>query len=198
MSWEQYFAKNNGRPVRPLYAQAIELVSASESALLTAVDMGCGAGIETSDLLRRGWNVIAVDQELSSISTVIELAQRQSNQNLRTICSRFEDLQSIPSAEFVYAYHSLPFCKADHLDSLWSLINQAVKPNGIFAGSFFGLNDEWVKSGKTSGISNEKLKSYLASFDILHFEEFDKVGNTALSGPKQWHFMNVIARKKFN
>ena len=43
MSWEQYFEKNKGRPVRSLYLQAIELVSASESEELTAIDIGCGA-----------------------------------------------------------------------------------------------------------------------------------------------------------
>lgn len=196
MSWEQYFEKNKGRPVRSLYAQAIELISASESVELTAIDIGCGAGIETFDLLRRGWNVIAIDREPSAISAVIELAKEQPDKKLRTICSSFEELHSIPSAEFIYSYHSLPFCKADHLDRLWNLIQQAVKPNGIFAGSFFGMNDEWVKSGHTSGVSKKTLDCYLSAFDILHFEEVDKIGNTALNGPKHWHFIEVIARKK--
>lgn len=71
-----------------------------------------------------------------------------------------------------------------------------MKPNGVFAGSFFGINDEWVKTDQTSGLSKENLESYLSSFDVLHFEEVEKVGNTALSGPKHWHFIDVIARKK--
>ena len=196
MSWEQYFEKNKGRPVRSLYAKAIELVPVFESGHPTAVDLGCGAGIETADLLQRGWNVIAIDREPASISAVVELNGLQSHQKLRTICSSFEDLIEVPAAEFIYSYHSLPFCHSDHLDRVWGLIRDAVKPNGIFAGSFFGLNDEWVKSGHTTGISSEGLAQYLSTFDIIHYEEVEKVGNTALSGPKLWHFIEVIGRKK--
>lgn len=196
MSWEQYFEKNKGRPVRPLYSKAIELLSAADSFHSTAVDLGCGAGIETADLLQRGWNVVAIDQEPSSISAVDALTRQQSSQKLKTICSRFEDLIEIPKAELIYSYHSLPFCRTDHLDSLMSLICNAVKPNGIFAGSFFGLNDEWVKGGHTSGVSLEKLNQYFTDFHILFNEEFDKIGNTALNGPKHWHYYEVIARRK--
>lgn len=196
MSWEKYFEKCKGRPVRPLYAKAIELVPDFKSGHRTAVDLGCGAGIETADLLRRGWNVIAIDREPTSISIVLELAGLQSNQNLKTICSSFEELREIPVAEFIYSYHSLPFCHANDIDRLWGLIRDAVKPNGIFAGSFFGLNDEWVKSGHATGVSTESLNQYLSSFDVLHYEEVDKMGSTALIGPKHWHFIDIIGKKR--
>jgi tellurite methyltransferase len=196
MSWEQYFEKNKVRTVRPFYAKAIEFVPDFKSENRTAIDLGCGAGVETADLLSRGWNVIAIDREPSSISAVVELASQQSNQKLKTICSSFEDLSEVPFAELIYSYHSLPFCHADKLDRVWSLIRDAVKPNGIFAGSFFGLNDEWVKSGHTTGVSSEKLTQYLSTFDIIHYEEVDKIGNTALSGPKHWHFIEIIGKKR--
>ncbi len=196
MSWEQYFEKNKGRAVRPLYAKAIELVSLGQSGASTAIDLGCGAGIESVDLLTRGWNVIGIDQESTSFTTVLELAGPQLAQKLTTVCSRFEDLIEIPAAEFIYSYHSLPFCHADHFDRLWTLIQNAVKPKGIFAGSFFGLNDEWVKSGHSTGVSTETLKRYLSNFDIIHYEEVEKAGPTALSRSKNWHFIDVIGRKK--
>lgn len=110
MAWEQYFEKNKGQPVRPLDAQAMDYVSHSDSKKLTAIDIGCGAGIETSDLLRRGWRVIAIDQEPSSIAAVLELSKMQTNLKLTMICSSSEDLLSLTSAEFRFSYHSLPFC----------------------------------------------------------------------------------------
>lgn len=195
MSWEQYFKKNKGRAVRPLYAKAIGFLKYSELDTIDAVDIGCGAGIETSDMLGRGWNVTAIDRELSSIALAVELAKGQLSARLKTICSSFEELTAIPPAEFIFSYHSLPFCQANHIDRIWGLIDQAVKENGIFAGSFFGVNDEWVKSGHTTGTSSEKLASYLANFEILHLEEIDRVGDTALDGPKHWHVIEVIARK---
>ena len=109
MSWEQYFEKNKGRTVRPLYSKAIALVSDIKVGHRTAIDLGCGAGIETTDLLRRGWNVIAIDREPASLSAVVELARILPNQKLKTICSSFEDLSEVPDAEFIYSYHSLPF-----------------------------------------------------------------------------------------
>ena len=70
MSWERYFEKHKGRPLRSLYAKATEFIPAVESNPLTAIDLGCGAGIESSDLLQRGWNVIAIEREASSIAAV--------------------------------------------------------------------------------------------------------------------------------
>lgn len=195
MSWEQYFQKNKGRAVRPLYAKAVKYLSNFQPKNSFAVDLGCGAGIETLDLLTRGWSVIAIDGEPSSISAVRELAGAPLSKSLRTICTRFEDLNVIPPSEFIYSYHSLPFCQPDQFDKLWKLISEAIVPNGIFAGSFFGMNDEWVKAGRTTGVSREKLELYLSQFDLLHREEFDQVGNTALSGPKHWHFIDVLAKK---
>lgn len=196
MSWELYFGKNKGRAVRPLYTKAIEMIDVFEVGRSIAVDVGCGAGIETADLSQRGWNVVAIDREPASIAAVLQLVSKQANQRLKTVCSPFEELTEIPTAEFIYSYHALPFCKADHLDHLWNLIRNAIKPNGIFAGSFFGMNDEWVKSGHTTGVSQEWISQHFSDFEILFFQEIDEVGNTTLNGPKHWHFMDIIARKK--
>lgn len=196
MSWEQYFEKNSGRPVRHLYAKAIEFLTVDEVGRSTAVDLGCGAGIETADLLHRGWDVTAIDREPASISAVLKLVDVQSNRRLRTICSRFEDLDNIPEADFIYAYHSLPFCDADHFERLLGAVSEAIKPKGVFAGSFFGLNDDWVKAGRNTGVSAEQLMNFFSTFDIISYEETDKMGNTALQGPKHWHTVDVIGRKK--
>jgi SAM-dependent methyltransferase len=195
MSWDLYFQKNKGRSVRPLYAKAVEIASKPQTEKSVAIDFGCGAGIESEDLLNRGWSVVAIDGEPSSIETTLDLVKTNANKKIKTICQRFEDLIFLPQSEFIYAYHSLPFCSAVHFDRIWSLIDASLLPEGIFAGSFFGLNDAWVKTGHTVGISPEKLKSFLIGFDVLHFEEVDQMGNTALSGVKHWHYIDVIAKK---
>lgn len=196
MSWDQYFQKNKGRSVRPLYVKAMGHLSDFQSDQSVAVDLGCGAGIETVDLLKRGWSVFAIDGEPAAISAVNDFVGESLSRSLRTICSRFEDLKVIPPSAFLFSYHSLPFCHPDHLDRIWKMIEQSIAPRGVFAGSFFGSNDEWVQSGRCTGISQEKLKVYLAEFDLLHLEEIDEVGTTALGGAKHWHVIDVIAKKK--
>ena len=179
MSWKQYFEKNKGRAVRKLFVQAVSLTCELVSGELTAIDLGCGAGIEAFYLLSRGWRVVAIDQEESSVSAVNTLTKGHMNERMTTICSSFEDLVSIPEADLIFSYHALPFCRQDHFDRLWEMIRQADKPNGTFAGSFFGLNDDWVKSGHAIGVSKERLDLYFSNFEILQIKEFDKVGDTA-------------------
>jgi tellurite methyltransferase len=89
MSWAQYFEKNKGRPLRPFYIKAIEYAKVFESTHPTAIDFGCGAGIETLDLLKRGWKVVAIDGEVESIQTVNELTKITGKTNLKTICRKF-------------------------------------------------------------------------------------------------------------
>jgi trans-aconitate methyltransferase len=37
-----------------------------------AVDLGCGAGRDTAELLRRGWRVLAIDAEAEAIRRLLE------------------------------------------------------------------------------------------------------------------------------
>ena len=68
--WSGYVAQTTGTPPRPLYQRAVALFDTPG----TAVDLGCGAGNETLDLLNRGWSVHAVDSSEAAIQTVTDRA----------------------------------------------------------------------------------------------------------------------------
>ncbi len=198
MSWQRYFEKNKGRPVRPIYSKALDFVSSNTSLgnVKVALDLGCGAGIETADLISRGWLVHAFDKEVDAFEAVTRLVPPHDRSRLIVNHQSFEEIEVFPLSDFVYAYHSLPFCRPDCFGRLWEMITHCLRPNGIFAGSLFGMNDEWVQSGDVIGTTQDQLLAFLCDFEILHQEEIDEVGPTALNGPKHWHVINVIAAKK--
>ena len=190
MSWEKYYEKSQGRPVRSLYARAIKHIDPSAKC---AVDLGCGDGTEALDLLGRGLTVHAVDQEATSVNFV--KSQSNNHPNLYTHQSALENWQEWPKADFLFAYYSLPFVAHDRFHAVIDQALASVNQAGIFAASFFGPTDDWVKTGHLAGITTEEIKIGLKGFEILHCEEIKKIGPTALQGDKFWDVTEVVARK---
>lgn len=159
------------------------------------MDFGCGAGMEAVDLLQRGFVVHAVDRESKAIE-ILENNTVSSLANLNIHHCSFEDLHDWPQVDFFFAFHSLPFCKQEFFKNTLEKSFQSVKAEGLYVGSFFGLEDEWVADQRVVGISADDLKKSLIEFDLLHFEETKEIGKTVMNGPKMWHVIEVIGRKK--
>jgi len=71
--WPDYYAATVDRPAWGTTIDAAERFAAQvgpEAPPLLAVDLGCGAGRDTRELLRRGWRVLAVDAEAAAIEAV--------------------------------------------------------------------------------------------------------------------------------
>lgn len=192
MSWERYYQKNKGRPLRALYSHAIVLAPPTAK---IAMDLGCGIGTEVLDLLSRGFEVHAVDQEPQAIELLNSLVEERRNK-LHMHLSSLESLTTWPPTDFLFAYHSFPFCRPEQFRAVVDKALTSISTGGIFVASFFGPEDEWVKENKVVGVSAEEVKSKLTSFEILHFEETKKIGPTALEGDKMWNIIDVIARRK--
>jgi SAM-dependent methyltransferase len=197
MSWDQYYKLNLGRPVRPVLSQVLSLIEsrAPSSKALFAIDLGCGAGIETAELLQRGWRVFAIDRQPSSIEALKNLVPSEARDRLAIACQSFEELSSLPVADLVFSYHSLPFCEPRSFSELLRKVKDSIAPHGYFAGTLFGNDDDWVKAGRTSGLSIEGLSTFLEGLEVLHLSEFNRLGPTALNGDKHWHYWTVIAKR---
>lgn len=192
MSWKKYYEKSKGRPLRALYSQAIAFLDSSAK---IAMDLGCGSGTEVLDLLNRGFEVHAVDQESMAIEFLTSQATEAQKKLQPHLCS-LETLKAWPQTDFLFAYHSFPFCKPDQFDDVVEKALRSVSKKGICAITFFGLEDQWVTENKVMGISADKVKNKLQDFQILHFEAKIELGPTALQGNKMWHVIEVIARRK--
>lgn len=142
-------------------------------------------------LLDKGLKVTAVDAEREALDVVQKRVPEGTVVEL--ICSRFEDFQPA-SYDVVVAGFSLFFLPPADFNEFWGKIVASIEPGGLFAGQFLGVHDDWVERGYSAHTSAQ-VRGLLVEFEILHFEEAERDGETALKTPKHWHVFHVVARK---
>lgn len=196
--WSNYYQAVSGRPPRDTLLRALDCMEATASPeeQWFAVDLGCGVGRDTVELLRRGWRVLGIDGETEAIA---HLANRSDidQSRLETRVQRFESLE-LPAgcADLINASFCLPFCPAPAFPHLWDTLVQALKPGGLFCGHLFGDRDAWAASPETIHHTRQQVEELLQPFDLQWFEEEEHAGKTALGEAKYWHLFNIVARKK--
>lgn len=194
--WAAYYQAVAGRPPRETLLTALERFSteSSTSPRRTAVDLGCGDGRDTVEILRHNWRVIAVDGEPEAI----ERLRRRSDINrtyLETRVQRFEELTLPPDVDLVNASFCLPFCPPSSFPQLWEEIVTALRSGGRFCGHLFGDRDSWATFRDVSFHTRTELEQLLTPFEIELLDEEEHPGKTALGEDKHWHLYNIVARK---
>ncbi|MBV6479944.1 MAG: hypothetical protein HGGPFJEG_02750 [Ignavibacteria bacterium] len=195
--WSEYYTAIKGSPPRETLISALELFDKENivSEKLLAIDLGCGSGRDTFELLKRGWNVFAIDKEQSGIDIIIGALPPEFRNKLTLVVSSFEKI-NLPPADLVNASYSLPFCLPEHFDELWMKIENSVLSGGRFSGVFFGLNDDWSKFSDMTFLEKNKINGMFNNFTIEYFNEKDEDGETSTGEKKHWHVYSVIAKKK--
>jgi len=195
-TWEDYYQKIQGRAPRPLLLAVLKAVEedVSQNTSRHAIDLGCGDGTETLELLSRSWNVLAVDAEPGAIKRLLDKLSEAHRAHLQTQIAKFEEVSLVP-ADLIHASFSIPFCKPEHFDTFWKKIVAAIKPGGRFAGQLFGVNDSWAHNKDMTFQTTKEARALFSDFEIESFQEQDEYGE-AVSGPKHWHIFTVIAKKK--
>ena len=64
--WAGYYASSARREPRPLPLAACEELGPGQDR--QAIDLGCGEGTDTLELLARGWSVLAVDAQPAGLA----------------------------------------------------------------------------------------------------------------------------------
>src|ERR1051325_3022286 len=130
--WPAYFKAVEGKPARDTLLKALELYEkgwaaapASRPQQPFAIDLGCGSGRDTFELLRRGWRVLAIDATPMAIDLLLKDVPPQYRASLQTKVEGFEGL-TLPKADFVNASYSIPFCDPNAFPRLWQQILQAI------------------------------------------------------------------------
>jgi SAM-dependent methyltransferase len=212
--WEQYYAVTAGRPPRETLLRALDLFAAEDAGagadaggqravgpgtaprgrVRRAIDLGCGAGNDVLELLRRGWLVLATDELAVSVARLLERIPAPDRGRLETQVGRFAAIQ-IPAVDLVNASYSLPFAPPPEFEATWRRIVAALPPGGRFAGHFFGVRDSWASNPDLTFHTIDTARDLLREFEVEHFFERDEDGETALGEPKHWHAFEVVARK---
>jgi membrane dipeptidase len=185
--WGRFFAAA-GDDARPTLLDAVERFAVPGF----AVDLGCGTGRDTAELLRRGWRVLAIDREPEAFERLHALVG-PSSPRLQTRSARFE-VASWPACELVNASFALPFCRPQDFPPLWQKIVDSLRVGGRFCGQLFGERDDWAGSGVVVHTRPE-LRELLAPFEVERLDELDQDGSTAVGTQKHWHLFHIVARK---
>jgi tellurite methyltransferase len=195
--WVAYYEAVAGRPPRDTLLTALTNFesTASPDRFRFAIDLGCGDGRDTVELLRRGWQVLAIDGEEEAIA---RLRGRPdiNPARLQTQTQRFETLTLPSDLDLINASFCLPFCPPDEFPRLWQTIVQSLQVGGRFCGQLFGDRDSWATYSNMTHFTGEQLQTLLQPFEIEWLQEEDHPGTTAIGEDKHWHIFHIVARKK--
>ena len=206
--WTRYFNAAGGDP-RPTLLVALEHFDAEQSDHeRLGIDLGCGTGRDTFELLRRGWRVLAIDAQEEAIRRLRHSDEPLiSSDRLETQVADFESARW-PTADLVNASYALPFCPPGSFAGLWERITTSLPSGGRFCGQLFGDHDQWASVPDTSTtewtparnamtfLTRGEVDDLLGDYEIEQLIEIDEDGPTATGADKHWHLFHVVARKR--
>lgn len=161
-----------------------------------ALDLGCGTGRDTVEMLRRGWRVLAVDAEAEAIAALRDRPESAAaGDRLETRVARFEAI-ALPRCDFVNSSFALPLCGPREFPALWHRIREALAPGGRIACQLFGPRDGFAGQTDPPAIHDRAAVAALLAgmiVEMLEEEETDSV--TPRGAAKHWHIFHIVARK---
>ncbi len=185
-----YYDGAEGRPSRPTLVQA---VAAFERPGF-AVDLGCGDGRDTIELLRRGWRVLAIDASEEGIRRLKARPDLAPNAPLETQVARIEETDW-PPAELINASFVLPLLAPDAFARVWRRIGERLTSGGRFAGQLFGPRDGWASRPGLTIHDRAEIERMVSVYCIERFDETETDEPTARGKPKHWHVFHLVLRK---
>jgi tellurite methyltransferase len=197
--WSRYYDAAKGGAAWETLLLALELFESEGGAAgaeRLAVDLGCGEGRDTVELLRRGWRVFAIDGEREAIERLRARPDLDSEAaaRLETRMISFEEADW-RRADLVNSSFALPFCPPDHFPALWERIASSLRHGGRFSGQLFGDRDGWAQDPALSFHRRTEVEDMLQAFQPERFDEIEEDGKTAVGEPKHWHVFHIVARK---
>jgi SAM-dependent methyltransferase len=188
--WAEYYRKTAGRPPRSTLLFALDRFAAPGF----AVDLGCGEGRDTIELLRRGWSVLALDAEPSAIGGLTARSDLPAGVHLETRVARFEDAVW-PVADLVNASFALFFCGPGAFAPLWDKLIASLKPGGRFAGQLLGDRDSWAGRRHVVVHNDAAVAALLLGLTVEMHEIEETDGVTPRGEAKHWHLHHLVLRK---
>jgi trans-aconitate methyltransferase len=185
-----YYDAASGRPPRRTLLAALERFGAHNG---FAVDLGCGEGRDTIELLRRGWSVLAIDAEAEAIAR-LGAHPLPPGAKLETRVARFE-ATTWPEADLVNASFALPLCPPEAFPALWARIVASLAPGGRFAGQLYGERDQWAGRPGMTHHDRAQGERLLAGLEVELLDEEESDAVTPRGMQKRWHIFHIVARR---
>jgi len=195
--WDGYYRAVAGKPPRDTLLKALAAFETGPavSRERLAIDVGCGSGRDTLELLRRGWRVLATDSTALAIDLLRAAAPAEHQSRLETRIVPVEHMDLF-GADLVNASYSLPFCDPGAFARVWERIVAGIAPGCRFAGQLFGDRDDWAALPDRSHQTRSQVEAMFSQFVLESFVEEEKHDGDALGNPKDWHVFHVVPRKR--
>ena len=181
------------RPPRPTLLRALDRLAQEGVTSGRAVDLGCGVGRDTLELLRRGWQVTAVDSEPEALARLGIEARARGLPVPELVKAAFETA-SLPACRLVNSSFALFFCPPVAFPAMWSRIRQALLPGGRFAGQLLGPTDSWAQRPGVTTHGWGELSALFGGYAVewLEREQTDTV--TPRGEAKRWDIWHLVLR----
>jgi len=193
-AWRSYYSMTRGHKAHATLTTALTRFVQDGVEPGAAVDLGCGDGRETLELLRQGWRVLAIDREPAALQILREQAPPAFSDRLTTRCANLE-AATWPPALLVNAGLSLPFCQPQRFPALWRRIRASLLPGGRFSGHLLGQRDDWAHKAGFNHHNRAQIDTLLSGLHIELLQE-DELDLELTSGQtKHWHIFHIVARQ---
>ncbi len=217
--WLAYFDLMAGKPPREALVKALDTFEAEdagrgEAVWRIAMDVGCGEGRDTREILRRShptiWRVSCSDPVAEAIERTVQPLSPAQRERLHGAVCTLQDMPRVYAAgvpragaeglarsvDMVNASYVLPFVPPEDFEGVWTWLRASIALGGRFAGQFFGPRDSWATIPGRSHHTDEQVAAMLTGFDIEHLNIDDKDGHDPFGNAKHWHVYHVVARKR--
>lgn len=192
--WPGYFRAMLGKPPRETLLKALEILEREPEGERFAVDLACGEGRDSLELLRRGWRVLALDGHPMAIELLRSRVPAEQAPRLTSRVECFED-SSWPPCRLFNCSFALPFCEPASFPALWDRIRAGIVTGGLFAGQLFGDRDSWASLPDRTHHRRADLDTLFEGFRIEYLWEEERDDVTVEGRPKHWHVFHVVARR---
>ncbi|MDP1750884.1 MAG: class I SAM-dependent methyltransferase [Reyranella sp.] len=191
--WAAYYDKLRDRPPRKTLLAALDAFGVTPPGAL-ALDLGCGDGRDATELLRRGWRVVAVDAEPEALRQ-LQARPLPPNSDVTPVVARFEEVPIPLGTLLVNSSFAMPLCEPQAFHALWDRIREGLPSGGRFSGQWYGPRDSWVDRPGITFLRREEALALLEGLELEMFEEEEADGVTPRGKSKHWHIFHIVARK---
>ncbi len=194
--WSAFHKAALARPSRELLRRTLGCFQVEGRAPGVAVDLGCGSGTDSLELLKRGWVVHAVDSSVDGLELLRSTTAADLRGRLHTHGRSYEQFE-FPPCDLIWAGYSLPFCEPQAWPTFWQRALEALRPEGRIAGDLFGINHAFGSEGGVIVMNESDARALFTGWVV---EAFDVEDGYRPSGGAitRWHAFGFAARKPAN
>ena len=166
---------------------------------LSALDIGCGSGGDTSALVDAKYEVYALDPKRAAFKYLRKRFKESGRPLPKQIVSKIQNRGILKGRRFdlINASFSLPFIEPRIFNLTWRRILSLLRPGGLICVNLFGIRDSWAPTCPwITFLTRSEVRNLFKDLRVLSFKENEQEAKPALGPRKHWHTFVVIAQRR--